>query len=98
MNGRWKSGKPEAKVTENGSKMKMRPKLEGKGQKSDIPFSGRGPRGGDPGEEAAPPPLGLLQQGKAFFCVCYHLLRNSHYIIPCNTFQRYLRCEHFYGI
>ena len=46
--------------------MKMRPKLEGKGQKSDIPFSGRGPRGGDPGEEAAPPPLGLLQQGKAF--------------------------------
>ena len=30
MNGKWKSGKPEAKVTENGSKMKMRPKIEEK--------------------------------------------------------------------
>ena len=77
MDRKWKSGKLEAKVTENGSKMKMRPKLEGKGQKSDIPFSGRGPRGGDPGEEAAPPPLGMLQQGKAFFVftiICYAIL------------------------
>ena len=50
--------------------MKMRQKLEGKGQKSDIPFSGRGPRGGDPGEEAAPPPLGLLQFF-VFTIICY---------------------------
>ena len=52
-------------------------KTQGIGQKSDIPFSGRGPRGGDPGEEAAPPPLGLLQQGKTFFVftiICYAIL------------------------
>ena len=35
--------------------------------------------------------------GQGVFCVFYHLLRNSHYIIPCNTSQ-HLRCEHFYGI
>ena len=45
-------------------------KNRGKGQKSDIPFSGRGPRGGDPGEEAAPPPLGLLQFF-VFTIICY---------------------------